>query len=99
MESSQTISHVKSIPGECKKLTDQLAELLKELNETKSQVVVAEYQRDTEIRHQDRKAQEEIASLQQLVHGSLVFAFNSGVSNAIFDVLFSRLQKQLKSRV
>lgn len=44
----------------------------KELNETKSQVVVAEYKRETEIQQQDRKAQEEIASLQQLVQGKTV---------------------------
>lgn len=55
--------------GECKKLSQQLSELNKELNETKSQVVVAEYKRKTEVKDQDRKAQEEIASLQQLVHG------------------------------
>lgn len=42
----------------------------KELNETKSQVLVAEYKRENEIQHQDIRAQEEIASLQQLVHGS-----------------------------
>lgn len=43
--------------------------LRKELNEIKSQVVVAEYQRQSDIQHQDRKAQEEIASLQHIVHG------------------------------
>lgn len=55
--------------AECKKLSEQLADSRKELNETKSQVVVAEYKRETDIQHQDRKAQEEIASLQHLVHG------------------------------
>lgn len=64
------------LTGECKKLNQQLDELNKELNETKSQVVVAEYKRETEIKHQDRKAQEEIASLQQLVHG-LWFLFRN----------------------
>lgn len=58
--------------GECKKLTAQIVEMRKELNETKSQVVVAEYKRETEIQQQDRKAQEEIASLQQLVQGKTV---------------------------
>lgn len=58
------------IPGECKKQSDELRELRKELNEIKSQVVVAEYQRQSDIQHQDRKAQEEIASLQHIVHGS-----------------------------
>lgn len=55
--------------AECKKLNEQLVDLRKELNETKSQVVVAEYKRETEIQNQDRRAQEEIASLQHLVHG------------------------------
>lgn len=55
--------------AECKQLSDQLTNIRKELNETKSQVVVAEYKRETDIQYQDRKAQEEIASLQHLVHG------------------------------
>lgn len=46
-----------------------MVNLQKELNETKSQVVVAEYKRETYIKDQDRKAQEEISSLQHLVHG------------------------------
>lgn len=58
------------ISGECKKQSDELLQLRKELNEIKSQVVVAEYQRQSDIQHQDRKAQEEIASLQHIVHGS-----------------------------
>lgn len=45
-----------------------------ELNEVKSQILVAEFNRDAQIQQQDRKAQEEIASLQQLVHG-LLFGF------------------------
>lgn len=45
----------------------------KELNETKSQVVVAEYKRETDIQNQDRKAQEEISSLQHLVHGEIFY--------------------------
>lgn len=55
--------------AECKRLSEQLGDLRKELNETKSQVVVAEYKRETDIQNQDRKAQEEISSLQHLVHG------------------------------
>lgn len=55
--------------AEFAKLQRAHEEIRKELNETKSQVVVAEYKRETEIHHQDRRAQEEIASLQQLVHG------------------------------
>lgn len=57
------------IIGECKKLTGEMDTLNKELNEIRSQLLVAEYSRESEIQHQDRKAQEEIASLQQLVHG------------------------------
>lgn len=56
---------------ECKKLNGQLLTLKEELNESKSQVVVAEYKRETEIQTQDRRAQEEIASLQHLVHGKI----------------------------
>lgn len=57
------------IIAECKKLTGEMEILNKELNEVKSQILVAEYSRESEIQHQDRKAQEEITSLQQLVHG------------------------------
>lgn len=53
--------------AECKNLNEQLVNLRKELDETKSQVLVAEYK---SIQTQDRKAQEEIASLQHLVQGS-----------------------------
>lgn len=59
--------------AEFAKLQRAHEEIRKELNETKSQVVVAEYKRETEIHHQDRRAQEEIASLQQLVHGQFFF--------------------------
>lgn len=56
--------------AECKKLNDQIADLNKELNETKSQVFVAQYKHETDIKNQDRKAQEEISSLQHFVHGN-----------------------------
>lgn len=55
--------------GELARLLKAYDEVKKELIETKSQVVVAEYKRETEFQHQGRRAQEEIASLQQLVHG------------------------------
>lgn len=45
-----------------------MVNLRKELDETKSQVLVAEYK---SIQSQDRKAQEEIASLQHVVQGSI----------------------------
>ena len=60
-----------ALSGECNKLQGQLKVLRQELNEAKSQVVVAEYKRETEIQHQDRRAQQEIASLQHLVHGRI----------------------------
>lgn len=59
--------------AECKHLNGQLANLQKQLDETKSQVLVAEYKRETDIQSQDRKAQEEIASLQHLVHGKFKY--------------------------
>lgn len=61
--------------AECKNLNEQLVNLRKELDESKSQVLVAEYKRETDIQCQDRKAQEEIASLQNLVHGKGKISF------------------------
>lgn len=61
--------------AECKNLNEQLVNLRKELDESKSQVLVAEYKRETDIQCQDRKAQEEIASLQHLVHGKGKISF------------------------
>lgn len=60
------------IAADCKKLSKEVDELRKELNETKSQLVVIEYKRETDIQNHDRKAQEEIASLQQLVQGNAI---------------------------
>lgn len=50
-------------------MNDQLGVIRKELNETKSQVVLGEYKRETDFQEQERKAQEEISSLQHFVHG------------------------------
>lgn len=50
-------------------MNEQMNDLREELNETKSQVVIAEYKRETDIQNQGRKAQEEISSLQHFVHG------------------------------
>lgn len=72
---------------ECIKLNEQLVDLRKELNETKSQVVVAEYKRETDIQNQDRRAQEEIASLQHLVHGKSVHCQrNNAIKNESFEI-------------
>lgn len=54
---------------ECRKLNEKLINLRRELDETKTQVLVAEFKRESDIQSQDRKAQEEISSLQHLVHG------------------------------
>lgn len=55
------------------------------MDETKSQVYVAEYKRETDIQNQDRKAQEEIASLQHLVHGrkKLILLFKNNLELCI----------------
>lgn len=68
--------------AECIQLNEQLVDLRKELNETKSQVVVAEYKRETDIQNQDRRAQEEISSLQHLVHGKRIFTYGVKQTNA-----------------
>lgn len=54
-------------------MNDQLGVLRKDLNETKSQVVLAEYKRETDFQEHERKAQEEISSLQHFVHGTKTF--------------------------
>lgn len=73
-------------------------DLRKELNETKSQVVVAEYKRETDIQNQDRKAQEEISSLQHLVHGKFdMKKENLWCINK--NEFFISTQKLLKNRV
>lgn len=92
------INCVVLVLAECKKLSDELVALRKELNETKSQVVIAEYKRESDIQYQHRKAQQEIASLQQLVHGLCVHS----VPLPTFIYNFSRhfnSQKPSKSRV
>ncbi|KAG4078158.1 hypothetical protein HA402_002210 [Bradysia odoriphaga] len=57
--------------SECKKLAEENEKLKEDLNEIKSQVLVAEYKRESDIQRQDRRAQEEIASLQQLVQETI----------------------------
>lgn len=47
----------------------------KELNESKSQVLLVEYKRETDIQEQSQKAQEEIISLQHLVQGKMLQKF------------------------
>lgn len=50
-------------------MAEENEKLKEDLNEIKSQVLVAEYKRESDIQRQDRRAQEEIASLQELVQG------------------------------
>lgn len=86
------------IIAECKKLTGEMEILNKELNEVKSQILVAEYSRESEIQHQDRKAQEEITSLQQLVHGKYKHFLIHVLSKTILPHL-TLSQKQLRNLV
>lgn len=51
------------------KLSEELTKLKQELDEAKSQLVVAGLTLESNITVEKRKAEEEIASLQQLVHG------------------------------
>lgn len=60
--------------NECKKLSNEVSQLNLELNEAKSRIAVDHFNR-SECQNQDRRAQEEIASLQKLVHGKLHFFF------------------------
>lgn len=53
-----------------------MVSIKKELDEAKSQIVLAEYRTENTIQNNDRKAQEEIASLQHLIQGNLHNLFN-----------------------
>lgn len=55
--------------AECKKLSGEMENMQKQLDDVKSQLVVVEYRTESDRQQQERKAQEEIASLQQLVQG------------------------------
>ncbi|XP_055681126.1 rab GTPase-binding effector protein 1 isoform X3 [Lutzomyia longipalpis] len=57
--------------GECRKHTEKIEALTKELDEAKSQLIVAEYRKENEMQNQELKAQEELASLRQLVQETL----------------------------
>lgn len=72
--------------GDYARLLKTHDEIKNELIEAKSQVVVAEYKRETEIQHQDRRAQEEIASLQQLVHGMI--KIQTPATNENYSVIY-----------
>uniref|UniRef100_A0A1B0CSB9 FYVE-type domain-containing protein n=2 Tax=Lutzomyia longipalpis TaxID=7200 RepID=A0A1B0CSB9_LUTLO len=57
--------------GECRKHTEKIEALTKELDEAKSQLIVAEYRKENEMQNQELRAQEELASLRQLVQETL----------------------------
>ncbi|XP_059609406.1 rab GTPase-binding effector protein 1 isoform X2 [Phlebotomus argentipes] len=57
--------------AECKKHSIKIDSLTKELDEAKSQLIVAEYRKENEMQNQELKAQEELASLRQLVQDTL----------------------------
>jgi Rab GTPase-binding effector protein 1 len=57
--------------GECRKLVKELAITRKQLDEVKSELMIAEYSKEKDLEDQTRKAQEEIQSLQQLVHETI----------------------------
>lgn len=50
-------------------LLEQVRQLKTELDDVKSQLVVADLTLESNLEVEKRKAEEEIASLQQLVHG------------------------------
>ncbi|XP_062539640.1 rab GTPase-binding effector protein 1 isoform X2 [Armigeres subalbatus] len=53
--------------GECKRFAKEAAAMRKELEEAKSQIMVMEFNREKDLEDQNRRAQEEIQTLQQLV--------------------------------
>jgi hypothetical protein len=54
--------------ADCIKLSKELVSVRKELNDTKSSLVIAEINREKDLEDQGRRAQEEIQTLQTLVH-------------------------------
>uniref|UniRef100_A0A1L8DCE6 Putative molting cycle n=1 Tax=Nyssomyia neivai TaxID=330878 RepID=A0A1L8DCE6_9DIPT len=57
--------------GECRMHSETIDALTKELDEAKSQLIVAEYRKENEMQNQELKAQEELSSLRQLVQETL----------------------------
>ncbi|XP_065077532.1 rab GTPase-binding effector protein 1 isoform X2 [Ochlerotatus camptorhynchus] len=53
--------------AECKRFTKETSVARKELEEAKSQIMVMDYNREKDLEEQNRRAQEEILTLQQLV--------------------------------
>lgn len=59
--------------AELRKLSQENAELSAELDDAKSRIVVAEISLESKLEEQDRKAQDEIASLQKLIYGEIIY--------------------------
>lgn len=57
--------------AECKRFIKEAAVSRKELEEAKSQMMVMEYSREKDLEDQNRRAQEEIQTLQQLVQDTV----------------------------
>ncbi|EAT35221.1 AAEL012594-PA, partial [Aedes aegypti] len=65
--------------AECKRFSKEAAAVRKELDEAKSQIMVMEYNREKDLEEQNRRAQEEIHTLQQLVQETVdESAFSNG---------------------
>ncbi|XP_076339982.1 uncharacterized protein LOC143240797 isoform X2 [Tachypleus tridentatus] len=74
-----------------KALEEQVRQLLKELEETKSLVAVVECQKDKEIENEKQKCKEEIASLQQIMTETVADAA-TGSTNC-YETEIARLQQ------
>lgn len=53
--------------AECKRFAKETSVARKELDDAKSQIMVMEFNREKDLEEQNRRAQEEIQTLQQLV--------------------------------
>uniref|UniRef100_A0A6M2DH65 Putative rab gtpase-binding effector protein 1-like isoform x1 n=1 Tax=Xenopsylla cheopis TaxID=163159 RepID=A0A6M2DH65_XENCH len=69
-------------------LISQVHKLTQDLDEAKSQLIATGYQMETDLKEQQNKAQEEIATLQQLVHETIE---ENSTSRSLFDSEISRL--------
>ncbi|XP_026463242.1 rab GTPase-binding effector protein 1-like [Ctenocephalides felis] len=84
----QKEGEVMQLKKENSTLLSELQKLTQELDEAKSQLVATGYQMETDLKEQQSKAQEEIATLQQLVHETIE---ENSSSRSLFDSEISRL--------
>lgn len=61
------------------RLNSEITELKNELDDLKSQLVIAGMTLENSFEQEKRKANEEIASLQQLIHGIFTFVLSFSV--------------------